>query len=99
MNSRQNMSDEWSRMFGLQEKSGQSVRVFCKERGLSEASFYRWRQRLQRKDKPVTFALVETKAVATGADIEVVLTSGDRLRIGHDATTLRMVLSVLRERS
>jgi hypothetical protein len=75
------------------------VRVFCKERGLSEASFYGWRQRLQRKDKPVTFALVETKAVATGADIEVVLTSGDRLRIGHDATTLRMVLSVLRERS
>ena len=84
-------------MVGLQEKSGQSVRVFCRERGLSEASFYGWRQRLQRKDKPVTFALVETTA-ATEAGIEVLLTSGDRLRIGRDAATLRMVLSVLRER-
>ena len=85
-------------MVGLQEKSGQSVRVFCRERGLSEASFYGWRQRLQRKDKPVTFALVETAAAATEAGIEVLLTSGDRLRIGRDAATLRMVLSVLRER-
>ena len=57
MNSRQDRREEWSRMVGLQEKSGQSVRLFCKERGLSEASFYSWRQRLQRKDKPVTFAL------------------------------------------
>lgn len=98
MNSRQNRRDEWIRMVGLQEKSGQSVRMFCKERGLSEASFYGWRQRLQRKDKPVTFALVDTTAATKESGIEVLLTSGDRLRIGHDATTLRMVLSVLRER-
>jgi hypothetical protein len=98
MNKRQKRREEWSRMVGLQEKSGQSVRVFCKERGLSEPSFYTWRQRL-RSQKPVTFALVETKAGTTDTGIEVLLTSGDRLRIGCDAATLRMVLSVLRERS
>jgi hypothetical protein len=97
MNSRQNRREEWSRMVGLQEKSGQSVRGFCKERGLSEPSFYGWRQRL-RKEKPVTFALIDTKAAATDAGIEVVLISGDRLRIGRDAATLQMVLSALRER-
>ena len=35
---------------------------------------------------------------ASEAAIEIVLTSGDRLRIGCDAASLRMVLSVLRER-
>ena len=99
MNSRQDRRDEWIRRVGLQDQSGQSVRVFCRERGLSEASFYGWRQRLQRKDKPVTFALVGTTAATKEAGIEVLLTSGDLLRIGCDATTLRMVLSVLRERS
>ena len=98
MNSRQSKREEWSRMIGLQEKSGQSVRVFCKERGLSEPSFYSWRQRLGNQ-KPVTFALVDTKAAATDTGIEVLLTSGDRLRIGCDAAALRIVLSVLREAS
>jgi hypothetical protein len=97
MNSRQERREEWSRMVALQEKSGQTVRVFCRERGLSEPSFYSWRQRLRTR-KPVAFALVETKAGASEAAIEVVLTSGDRLRIGCDAAALRMVLSVLRER-
>lgn len=84
-------------MVELQEKSGQSVRVFCRERSLSEPSFYSWRQRL-RKDRPVSFALVETMTSAVDAVVEVVLVSGDRVRIPRDPATLRMVLSVLRER-
>lgn len=47
------------------------------------------------------FALVETSrsAPAAVAAVEVVLASGERLRIapGIDASTLRLVLSVLRE--
>jgi len=44
------------------------------------------------------FALVETNRSAPAA-VEVMLTSGERLRIapGIDAATLRLVLSVLRE--
>ena len=99
MNSRQDRREQWSRTVALQEKSGQSVREFCQERRLTEASFYAWRQRL-RREKPVTFALVDTTNSATADSvIELVLTSGDRIRFPRDAGTLRLVLSVLRERS
>lgn len=97
MHSREQRREQWSRMVDLQEKSGQSVRVFCQERGLTEASFYNWRQRV-RNERPVSFALVDTKARATDSTIELVFLSGERLRIPADPATLRMVLSVLRER-
>jgi transposase-like protein len=100
MNSRHGVRERWSRIVELQEKSGQSVRVFCQERSLSEPSFYSWRQRL-RKDHPdraVSFALVDTKNTAADTTLEVVLQNGDRLRIPRDPATLRKVLSVLRER-
>jgi hypothetical protein len=47
----------------------------------------------------VTFALVETKPTPEPTLIDIVLASGDRLRIPGEAATLRMVLSVLRERA
>jgi hypothetical protein len=46
----------------------------------------------------MTFALVETEATVEAAVIEVVLATGDRLRIPAQEATLRMVLSVLRGR-
>jgi hypothetical protein len=99
MNSRQDRREQWSRTVALQEKSGQSVREFCQERRLTEASFYAWRQRL-RREKPVTFALVDTTNTATSDRvIEMVLRSGDRIRIPRDAEMLRLVLSALREQS
>jgi hypothetical protein len=98
MNSRQHRREQWSRTVALQEKSDQSVREFCQERRLTEASFYAWRQRL-RKEKPVTFALVDTtNTAAVDSIIELVLTSGDRIRMPCDAEMLRLALSVLRER-
>ena len=96
MNSKQIAREQWTRMVELQEKSGQSVRVFCQERGLGEASFYSWRKRLGREN-PVSFALVEPKTTVNGF-IELVFSSGDRLRIPAEAAILRIVLSVVRER-
>ena len=90
--------EQWRQLISEQEKSGKSVGVFCRERDLSEYSFYGWRQRL-RREQPVTFALVDTAQSTEPPMIEVVLTSGDRLRIPGDAATLRMVLSVVRERA
>ncbi len=90
----------WRQKIAAQEESGQSVRAFCNERGLGEHSFYWWRQRFQRENTPVRFALVETKPAgeAKAQPIELMLASGDHLRIPGDAATLRLVLSVLRER-
>jgi hypothetical protein len=86
----------WRQRIDQQEKSGESIRRFCQQRGLSEQVFYYWRQKV-RTESPMTFALVETKGAADGVEIEVVLASGDRLRVPAQQATLRMVLAVLRE--
>lgn len=96
-------SDEWRERIAEQMHSGMSVKEFCKERGLTECSFYAWRKRLRKQQEPVRFALVEREAVkrqeyVAEAQLEVVLLSGARLRIGAgvDSTTLRTVLEALR---
>jgi hypothetical protein len=92
---------KWLELIRQQQQSKLSVRAFCRQRGFSDQSFYNWRKRLA-AGEPVRFALVE--ANAPGADrlapLELILASGDRLRItpGADAATLRAVLNVLRER-
>jgi transposase-like protein len=84
------------------EQSGVAVKVFCRDRGVSEPSFYSWRKRLA-ADEPVRFALVDAGASnpKEAVPMELILVSGDRLRItgGVEAATLRTVLSVLRERA
>jgi transposase-like protein len=85
----------WSKLIAEQEASSQTIRAFCRERGISDHSFYFWRKRLQ-KSEPVQFALLKT--VASTPPLELLLTNGERLRIanGVDAATLRLVLDALR---
>jgi Transposase len=95
--------DQWRERVAGQERSGLSVKQYCKEHGLTECSFYAWRKRLRKAEEPVRFALVEREAAAREesageARLELVLASGERLRIGAgvDSTTLRTVLQALR---
>jgi len=94
-------ADEWAERIAAQRRSGTSVKQFCKEQRLTEYSFYAWRKRLQ-ETGPVRFALVERSArrqeLTAAALLELVLATGERLRIGSgvDITTLRHVLEVLR---
>jgi hypothetical protein len=85
----------WSKLIAEQEASGQTIRAFCKERGVADQALYSWRKRL-RKVEPVQFVLLKT--VSGTAPLELLLASGERLRIanGVDAATLRLVLDVLR---
>ena len=88
----------WRQRIAEQETGGQSIRAYCRERELKESAFYGWRGRLRKQNTPVRFALVETKpAVETPLPLELLLASGDRLRIPADAATLKLVLAVLRE--
>ena len=94
-------ADEWAERIAVQQRSGMSVKQFCKEQGVTEYSFYAWRKRLREKG-PVRFALVEKSARrqerTAEVAIELVLATGDRLRIGNgvETETLRAVLDVLR---
>jgi transposase len=94
-------ADQWAERIAAQQRAGISVKQFCKEQGLTEYSFYAWRKRLQQTGT-VRFALVDRSPRrperAAEAALELVLASGERLRIsgGVDAATLRTVLDVLR---
>jgi hypothetical protein len=92
---------KWAELIRQQQQSGLSVAAFCSDRGFSEQTFYHWRKRLG--SGPVSFALVQAGSPVTGsqASVELLLASGDRLRIapGVEAATLRTVLNVLRDRA
>jgi len=92
---------DWREWIAAQERSGISVKRFCEEQRLTEQSFYVWRKRL-RKQQPMRFALVETGGAgqerAMESTLELVLSTGERLRIGAgvDPVALRRVLEALR---
>jgi transposase-like protein len=89
----------WRQLIAQQEQNGVTVRAFCQKHRVSEYSFYQWRKRLA-EQLPVKFALVETdRSTPAAAGVEVILATGERLRIasGSDAATVRLALSVLRE--
>jgi len=92
-------AEQWRERITEQERSGMSVRQFCKQQGLAEHCFYGWRKRL-RTEGPLRFALLEPSgaALAKGSTVELVLPTGERLRIaaGADAATIRAVLEALR---
>jgi hypothetical protein len=92
--------EAWRARLAAQKQSGVSVKQFCEQQGLTEQSFYYWRKRLQ-APASMRFALVEAgprQGSAEHTALELVLTTGERLRIGGgvDATTLQQVLEALR---
>jgi hypothetical protein len=96
---RKDRCGHWAKTIAEQEESGLSVPAFCREKGVCAGSFYHWRRRLRTVDEPVRFALIETKpAPDCAAPLELIFTSGERLRIsrGVDAATLQLVMAALR---
>jgi len=97
----ENREEYWRERVAAHERSGLSVKQFCEQQQITEQTFYVWRKRL-RNQEPMRFALVETGVVRPQAPaesgLELVLTTGERLRIGAsvDLTTLRKVLEALR---
>ena len=92
-------ADKWRERLAEHGRSGLTVKQFCQEQGITQWSFYAWRKRL-REQATVRFALVERgqQEQAPASGLELILTTGERLRIGADVdgATLRAVLDVLR---
>jgi hypothetical protein len=86
--------------------SGRSARAYAQEQGVTPWVLYYWREQLGREDRPnarrrrVQLAPVH---IMTGADgrsdeVEIVLASGDRVRVaaGVSADTLRRIVQAIR---
>ena len=97
----ENREEYWHERVSAHERSGLSVKQFCEQEKITEQSFYVWRKRL-RNQRPMRFVLVEAGSARPQgpeeAGLELVLTTGERLRIGAsvDPATLRKVLEALR---
>jgi hypothetical protein len=98
--------ERWRGLLTEQKTSGQSVAVFCRERGLREWQFYDWKKRLRPKTEPfVAVELVTTESAASMAPLtpepvtrlEVRLRRGRSVLVGPDfaAQHLRRLLQVL----
>ena len=101
-------TEQWSKWRGLvseQVASGQSVAVFCRERGIREWQLYEWKKRLRREQEAQFLAVevnpsdlgVEAAALVRSQAIEIRLPKRYSLMVepGFDATHLRALLSIL----
>jgi transposase-like protein len=96
----------WRGLIGRQRANGQSVAAFCKEVGVSTASFYRWKRRL-RRPKPSNGqttrrpSLVPVRVVndgtVSGGKLEVQWPGGVVMRVAGscDAQTIHAIVSAL----
>lgn len=95
---------KWRELVSEQSRSGQSVAVYCRERGLRLWQFYEWKKRLRDSDARqfVEVAVqpcaeIAQRSAAQGGAIEVRLRKGRSLVVerGFEASHLRALLAVL----
>jgi hypothetical protein len=95
---------KWRELISEQNQSGQSVAVFCRDRGLRAWQFYEWKKRV-RESEPSKFVEVRVAAPAEpvrpsraqSSSIEIRLNRGRSVVVepGFDASHLRALLAVL----
>jgi hypothetical protein len=94
----------WRQWIREWQGSDLTVRAFCEDHALSEASFYAWRRQLAKRDAQATtfvpVQLVAEKVPDSGSGVELVLPGGLTVRLtpGFDTATLRQLLAVLEQR-
>lgn len=97
----------WRLVVQMQEESGLSVRKFCEQEGLGQASFFAWRrkfraegaERCEHGDESVRLVPVKLLEEKGPSAVEVVSPCGLVLRVGNDANTenVRRVLQLMQE--
>jgi transposase-like protein len=104
---RQLKAELWAKWRGLvseQSQSGQTVKAFCRDRGLRDSLFYDWKKRL-REGEALQFVEVKVTGPVEQREaapqhysaIEIRLNKGRSLSVepGFDANHLRALLAVL----
>jgi hypothetical protein len=94
----------WREHLRRQQASGQGVREFCQDAGVSVPSFYWWRREVRVRDarrggsrRPQFVPMRITPRPTAGGSVEVSLASGHLIRVspGFDADHLRAVVAAL----
>lgn len=92
----------WRKAMAEAQGSGQSVREFCRQRGIKESQFYAWRRELRTRDaegaeKGGFVELVRPAGRQEGAGVSIRI--DERVRIvlerGFDSAALKSVLACL----
>jgi hypothetical protein len=98
----------WRQTIGRWQKSGLTIRAYCRQHGLAEANFHAWRRTIANRDSEVVpFAAVRVvtdescglSGQAAHGALELILPNRRVLRIGagFDAATLERLLPLLEE--
>ena len=94
----------WRRVVQRWQRSGQTIRAYCRTHGLSEPSFYAWRRTLadrdqQRSEAGSTGLFAPVRLIAEPAALEVVCRGGRVVRVAaaFDPAALRAVVAALEE--
>ena len=91
---------KWRRLVSEQTRSGQTVKAFCRERGLCRPYFFVWKKRLE-EDTPAKFLEVQMAehrpSASEDSSVEIRLRNGRSLlvRPGFDAEHVRALLAVV----
>ena len=96
----------WRRLIDRQAGSGRSIRAWCREHSVQEASFYWWRRRLAEGGAvpagPAFVPVQLTESLASNAEPEIVILLAHeprvRVRGPVNRQTLADVLAILAER-
>jgi len=88
--------EQWRKIISEQPGSGMSIAAFCRERRLSEPSFYAWRRRLRDTGHFAEVRIAPGPA-SESSGIELRLSNGCcvLVRAGFDRQTLLDVLATL----
>jgi hypothetical protein len=96
--------EEWSQIIDRQQTSGTTVARYCRERGITECSFYNWKKRLRGASPsrsrhlsiPAFVEVTPLNPAKTDA-IEILLDEGRRLRVspGFDRQLLLDLIHAL----
>jgi transposase-like protein len=90
--------EQWRSWLEEQPATGLSITAFCRDRGISQNSFYVWRRKLAHEltngQPAAEFVPV---AVIGNSEIMVELPCGATVRFAPHESTTRQVLSILNE--
>jgi hypothetical protein len=97
-------TEEWNQIIDGQRLSGLTVAAYCRERGITEGSFYTWKKRLCDASRPrpkhlptPAFVEVNPSNPAKADAIEIVLDNKRRVRVraGFDRKLLLDLIRTL----